>query len=270
MENCMNTIRRHLSLLLPLLGLLFSLQSVLLINRAITFREESLLQNYSIIIASKKELKTSDLAGISRIASLDPLDSGFLLERFKDFDENIDALKSQLPLFYSIKLSYFPSNNDLKNIENKLKNLDFISHFETFAKTHGHVSKLLYFIKQAVVVFGVLLFALSFLLMLRVVQVWRFEHQKRMEIMSLLGASFWLKNKVLFQLAFIDSLIASVGILIITFIFSIQDFTEGLLDDLGVSSKIFAFFSDFALLFGVSILVCLICVILAIIFRKRA
>ena len=52
----MSNIKQHFFLLLPLLALLFSLESFLLINRAIVSKEDKLLQNYSIVIASKKKL----------------------------------------------------------------------------------------------------------------------------------------------------------------------------------------------------------------------
>lgn len=264
----MSTINRHLSLILPLFGLLFSLQSLFWVNRAIIFKEKSLAQNYSIIIAAKAPLTLQDLRAVPGIFEISPLDPEKLLQKFKDFDENLSEIKAALPKFYTLKLKNFPQKNDLEKISKILAKTPSIVSFETFSKSHDQVYGLLLFIKKMIGFFAILLFALSFLLILRVVQIWGFLHHKRMEIMGLLGASFWLKNKELFWIAIIDSLIATIAISVFTIIFSSQNFIHEILKTLGISREIFSFFSDFATLvctaFGISFL----CVFMAILTRR--
>lgn len=265
----MNIIKRHLALILPLIGLLFSLQSLLLINRAIASKEDTLVQNYSVLIASLKILNQSDLSPyIKNIKSIEQISSDFLIDRFKDISDSTEAIRAQLPFFYSIKLARFPNDATLKKIESTLKTLPFVSHYETFSKTHNQVYKLLLFTKTSVVTFSALLFVLSFMLMLRVVQIWRFEHQERILIMTLLGASSWLKHKVLVKLALIDSLISALLISIAILGFK-NSGANDILQSLGVDSKIFHFQDDFILMLSTALIVSLTCVIMAILFRQK-
>lgn len=267
----MNTLKRHLALIIPLLALLFSLQSILLINRAINIKEDRLLQNYSILIASKQTLTLEDIKkNIENVSILTPLDPAYLLQKFQDYndEENLKIIKKDLPFFYSIKLSHYPNHKELDSIEQRLKALDSIIHIETFSKTHNQVYKLLFLTKSNILVFASLLGLFSMLLMMRQIQVWRFEHQKRMQIMDLLGASSWLKNKILFKLAFFDSIIASCIILAGSFYLSNLPQTQDIFEDLGIQTNIFNFTQDFFVLAGFAICISFFSVF-AIIFSQR-
>lgn len=269
----MNTLKRHLTLIIPLLALLFSLQSILFINRAINIKEDKLLQNYFILVASKKSLNLEEIKNyINEAKSLTIIDPSYLLQKFQDFndEENLKIIQKDLPFFYSIKLLQYPSQKELDAIENNLKNLDFISHIETFAKTHNQVYRLLFFTKSNIMIFASLLGIFSFLLMMRQIQVWRFEHQKRMQIMDLLGASSWLKNKILFKLAFFDSIIASCIITFGSFYCSQMPQTKTIFEDLGIPDNIFRFSQDFLALAGFAICISLFCVFVVIISRRKA
>ncbi|WP_104697291.1 MULTISPECIES: FtsX-like permease family protein [unclassified Helicobacter] len=267
----MNTLKRHLALIIPLLALLFSLQSILLINRAITIKEDKLLQNYFILVASKQTLTLNAIQKhISNVSMITPLDPSYLLQKFQDYndEENLKIIKKDLPFFYSIKLSHYPNHRELDLIEKSLKALDTIIHIETFSKTHNQVYKLLFLTKGNVLIFASLLGIFSILLMMRQIQVWRFEHQKRMQIMDLLGASSWLKNKILFKLAFFDSIIASCIILSGSFYLSNLPQTQDVFEDLGIQTNIFNFTQDFFILASFAICISFFSVF-AIIFSQR-
>ena len=269
----MNTLKRHLALIIPLLALLFSLQSILLINRAIHTKEDKLLQNYSILLASKTPLDLATIQNSIRNAtSLNEIDSTFLLQRFEDVNspQDIENLKKELPFFYSLKLNFFPSQKDLDAIEKNLKAMDSIVQIETFSKTHNQVYKLLYFIKKNILIFAALLAIFSLLLMMRQIQVWRYQHQKRMQIMDLLGASFWLKNGILFKVALTDSIISSLAISLGGFYLSLQPKTQDIFLSLEIQNNVFNFGQDFLLLLCVSILVSLFSVCFVILFQKRS
>jgi cell division transport system permease protein len=50
----------------------------------------------------------------------------------------------------------------------------------------------------------------TILLIFKELRIWQFKHNERMSIMSLFGAPTWLRSAVLFRLAIVDALIASV------------------------------------------------------------
>ncbi|SQC36253.1 cell division protein [Helicobacter fennelliae] len=72
---------------------------------------------------------------------------------------------------------------------------------ESFSKTHNQTSKLLYFIKLSVQIFALLIAVLSVLLMM-IAKSGHFEHNKRVQIMTYLGASMWMKKQIFNQVCF--------------------------------------------------------------------
>ena len=57
----MNSLKNHLSLIIPLDALLFALESILLVNRTLNDYENTLGKNYAIILASIKEINLQDI-----------------------------------------------------------------------------------------------------------------------------------------------------------------------------------------------------------------
>ncbi|MCE3037800.1 cell division protein FtsX [Helicobacter anatolicus] len=268
----MNFLKRHLTLIIPLLALLFSLQSYLLIERAIFVKEDKLLQSYSILIASNKEIVLDQIQEINpAIKSIESIDTKSLLKRLQDFndEQNLTLIQKELPYFYSIKLESFPNQKQLEALENDIKKLPYIIKIETFAKTHNQVYNLLYFIKKIIIVFAALLAIFSLLLMMRQVQIWRFEHQKRMQIMDLLGAKAWMKHKILFKLAFYDSFIASCVITLGSFYSSTHPSTQKFFELLGIQNNIFHIKDDFILLTSFAISISLLSVLFVVFSQKR-
>ncbi|CBG39649.1 hypothetical protein [Helicobacter mustelae] len=267
----MNFLKRHLVLILPLVALLFSLQSILLINRAIQIKENKLNQSYSILIASKTQLTLGDARNIyPKIEGIKVLNIDFLLQRFKDFNDaqNLALIAQDLPYFYSLKLGSFPDQNTLEQMQKAFSKIPTISKIETFSKTHNQVYELLFFIKKLIYVFATLLALFSLSLMMRQVQIWRLEHQERMYIMELLGAQGWLKHKYLFQLAFFDSLIASCIIFLGSFYASLNPRVKEFLQILGIKENVFYLAQDFFYLTLLTIGISMLSVFFVIVLQK--
>lgn len=208
--------RRYLSLFVPLVALLVGIESILLINRAVLSHEDFIGKNYSIIIVAQKPIdEDSAKAQISEIATINRIEvSGILDEINAEFGGTISAdFGANLPLFYAVGLHSFPNQYKIRAIKADLLALPNVSRVESFTKTHTQTYRLLVFIKGCVIVFSSIIFILSFLLMIKQVEVWRFEHSERMEIMTYLGASSKVKNLPLYRLALISTIIASVVVM---------------------------------------------------------
>ena len=54
------------------------------------------------------------------------------------------------------------------------------------------------------------MFVVTILLIFKELRIWQFKHSERMNIMGLFGAPAWLRSAVLFRLAIVDALIASL------------------------------------------------------------
>ncbi|PAF51015.1 cell division protein FtsX [Helicobacter sp. 13S00477-4] len=269
----MNTLKRHFSLIIPLFALLFSLESIVLVNRAISIKENKLSQSYSILLATQEKINFDLIVkNVKEAKNLTLINPDFLLERLKQnmTEANISNIKKDLPYFYSLKLSVFPDQKQLKLITKTLLKIPSVLKVESFSKTHNQVYRLLFLIKFNIWIFASLITILSVLLIIRQIQIWRFEHSKRMEIMSFLGAPIWIKNGNLFQLAIIDSIITSFIITLGTFYLSLQSSFKEMIEALEIQESIFRFGNDFLMLLLISIIISVFSVFVVIVSQRRA
>lgn len=219
----MRIIRRYLSLLMPLIALLIGIESILVVSRALSYYEDLVGKNYAIVLVSQKELKFDTIkAQVPETIALLELESESILQDItKNFkDSAVANLKNSLPFFYSLKLSQFPNQSKIRQIESKLKSLNDILRVESFGKTHNQTYRLLVLLKGCVLVLSLIIMLLSLLLMMKQVEVWRFEHSERMEIMTYFGTPAKMKNKPLYRLAWVDSILATAVVIAMTFIVS--------------------------------------------------
>lgn len=259
----MNSLKNHLSLIIPLVALLFALESILLVNRTLSDYESKLGKNYAIVLASNKELKLQDLKEkISEAKALAPIDSKVILERLKDniSQANLIVLKNTLPYFYSLNLDSYPSTSRLEVIEKTLKSIDGIIRIETFTKSHSQIYQLLLIINSSVIIFSGLIALISLLLMFKQIEIWKFQHLERMEIMTLLGAPLWMRSQILFRLACLDTIIATALVCVGLFYLSQNPSLLIFMQELGLDSAIFSPFYDSVILLLVGLSVSLIAV----------
>lgn len=251
--------------------LLFSFESAVLVQRAVEEHEKKLSQDYSIVIASKQELNAQLLSSkIRYFKEIKPIDPQIVLKSLEHTisAENLAFLKSELPLFYSMTLDIFPNQSQLKNISNTLLSIQGVEKVELFAKTHSKVYRLLLLLKKSIVFFGTLLGILSILLMVKQVEIWHLQHSKRMEIMSYLGAPSWMKNKILFKLALIDSVVSSLLVIGGVFYILNRDEFASVLESLEISNVVFSPVGDFISLLVISVCISILSALVVIIRQK--
>ena len=186
----MNSLKNHLSLIIPLVALLFAVESILLVNRTLNDYESKLGKNYAIILASKKELSLESLRNkIAEAQMLSPIDAEIVLERLKNnvTQANLSLLQQSLPYFYSLTLNTYPSDARLIAIQKALESFEEIMRIETFTKSHNQIYQLLLIINGSIMIFSSLIALISLLLMFKQIEIWKFQHIERMEIMTF----FW-------------------------------------------------------------------------------
>ena len=260
-------------MLIPLIALLVGIESIILVTRALSYYEDLVGKNYAIVLVSQKELKFADIkAQIPETTSLLELESNSILEDItKNFQGSARAnLKNSLPFFYSLKLSAFPNQSKIRQIESKLKSFDSMLRVESFSKTHNQTYRLLVLLKGCVLVLSAIVVLLSLLLMMKQVEVWRFEHSERMEIMTYFGTPAKMKNKPLYRLAWIDSILATAIVILATFFVSKSAKIVAITAMLGVdifSIKNFAF--DCLILAFSSYCISMVAVFVVILFQKE-
>lgn len=268
----MNTLKAHLSLIIPLVGLLFSLQCIMLMQRVALNQEKFIINKYAIGITSKTKLDIKNIKDkVKEAKELILLDTKEPLERLtKDIKDKSIINVKYLPYFYNLSLEYFPDSERLSIIQSVLKQLPNVLAVNTFSKRHLENYTFLSFIKFSLIGFSLLLLTISFLLMIKQVEIWRYAKKDIMEIMDMHGAGSWTKNGDLFKLALLDSIIATILISVFSIYLSNSSIFIGLLESIRIPlDDIFQIGFDFIKLFIFSTAVSVFSVIFVIISKAK-
>ncbi len=253
----MKSIKNHLSLVIALMSILFSIQVFVIIDRAILSYKENLASNYSVVVVSKQSIVKEDILKIDNLfASVSELSPDDVIARLNSgiSKKNIKLLKLALPKFYKLKLTLYPTPKEVKKLTESLLENKSIIKVENFSHNHDNTYKLLVLFKNVIAVFSVSIFIVTSLLIFKELRIWQFKHSERMSIMGLFGAPVWLRSAVLFRLAIVDAIIASL----LTFVlFTYLSSSAWLLDEfeyIGIKLEIFNPVSDFSILLGTAMI----------------
>ena len=259
----MKSFKTHLSLILPLLFLMFAFEFLFIINQTLKHYETLVNERYSIIIASTTPQEQSKLkAQIPSINAVQSIDTKEFIGRLKNnlSASNLATLEKNLPKFYKISLNHFPTQSELNDIKTKLLKLSGISKVEVFLKTYDQIYTLLSLMKFVFWFFLLIIIMLSVVLFFKQMRIWLFEHTERVEIMCLFGAPFWFRAFMLYKIVLVDCFIAFVILLVFfTQIFSLS-FVQKSLEFTGISLPDMNFFLHLGVIFLITLASSLLCV----------
>lgn len=252
----MKSLKSHFSLITALFSILITLQLFLSLDRVIAGYEQTLGENYGIVVVSDENLSKAYFKTIDpRIKEAEPLSPKQMLQSLQQHTggSGINLVELKLPRFYRLRLTHFITPADARTVGLKLQRESAILRVETFAQQHDTIYRLLQLFKGVVVVLAGVLFLVTSLLIIKEMRLWQFQHRERMNIMALFGAPVWLRSAVLFRLAIVDAVIASI---LATAVFLIVDhygWVDRVLDLVQVHVALFDPLTDLPLLFGVAI-----------------
>lgn len=170
-----------------------------------------------------------------------------------------------MPKFYRIYLSRFPTPQEISKLQKRLQKHSAIERVEGYAQSHDTVYKLMLLFKDVVKIFSIAIAAVTSLLILKEMRLWQFQHAERMSIMALFGAPVWLRSAVLFRLAIVDAIIATIVLCLAFFLIEQYGWMDLLLRTVGISIELFDFVNDavrsLLIALGVSIILTLMIVI---------
>lgn len=254
----MKSFKNHLSLVIALVSILFSIQVFNIVERSIDAYKDKLTQSYSLVIVSQNKLEEKKLKDkMPIIASLSELSADNVIKKLntKISKSNLELLKVTLPKFYKIKLNRYPTPNEIQNLTKKLLNYKDISKVESFAATHDTIYNLLLLFRTVITVLAFSILVVTILLIFKELRIWQFKHNERMSIMSLFGAPTWLRSAVLFRLAIVDALIASlIAFAIFSYIAS-SSWAAEQFETIGIKVELFDIVNDSLTALFVSIFV---------------
>ena len=251
----MKSFKNHFSVILSLFVLLCGFEFIVLTNKIIKSYEENLIDDYSIIVVSKKAVdKEEMLEKFSIIKSIDELDSSGMIDKIKqtNITQNIASIKEKMPHFYTVKLKQFPTTMVTDNLKKQLLNYNNIDKVEIFSKTYDKIYKVLQLLRAVVLFFTCIVCFISILLIIMQLRIWIYEHQERINIMTLFGASFWTKSKALYKMAVIDSIIAAFFASALFLFCSKNEFLKRVLQEIDVGFPKFDIIQDGMILFAIS------------------
>ncbi|UCM99578.1 cell division protein FtsX [Sulfurimonas sp. SWIR-19] len=254
----MKSFKNHISLVIALVSILFSLQIFTIVDRSINAYKENLAKNYSLVVVSQKTLQPKELTDkITALSSVEQLSPDEIIKKLNTgiSKKNIELLKITLPKFYKFKLKRYPTPVELQKIKKELLSYPYITKVETFSNTHDTTYKLLLLFKNVISVLAISILLVTILLIFKELRIWQFKHNERMNIMGLFGAPVWLRSAVLFRLSIVDAFIA-FGISFVAFsYFASSPWVKEQFANIGISVVIFDRVYDSLIMLGVSITV---------------
>ncbi len=252
----MKSFKNHLSLVIALLSILFSMQIFIIVDRSIEAYKENLANNYSVIIVSEKRLDNKVILSLNNmISDSSELSADNVIKRLNSnmSAKNIELLKLTLPKFYKLNLKYYPSSKQIEKLRKNLLKNKSITKIEDFSYNHDTTYKLLLLFKNVVSLFAVVVFIVTTLLIFKELRIWQFKHSERMSIMGLFGAPVWLRSAVLFRLAIVDAIIASLISFGLFIYISSSALVQEQFSNIGINIVIYDVANDSALLSGAAL-----------------
>jgi len=252
----MQSIKNHLSLVVALVSILFSIQVFTIIDRAINSYERNLSSNYSVVVVSNKKLDEKLMLSSSPLlATITQLSPDEVIKRLDTgmSNKNIELLKLTLPKFYRLKLQKYPTPFEIDSLSKTLLSNKDIIKVENFSHNVDTTYKLLLLFKTVITVFSVSTLIVTTLLIFKELRIWQFKHTERMNIMRLFGAPTWMRSAVLFRLAIMDAVIATFVTFAIFVYLSTNSWLLSQFNSLEISVVIFNPINDFSIFLGVSV-----------------
>ncbi|MGZ5207898.1 MAG: cell division protein FtsX [Sulfuricurvum sp.] len=243
----MKSLKNHLSLIIALFTVLASVQIYVAVDRTIAAYESHLKNDYSVIVVAGNAINPNEFKAMSSmIDRSEPISTAQVLERLKGemSQKNLDLLKLTLPKFYRLYLNRFPTPHEINQLQKKLESNSGIQRVEGFSQTHDTVYKLMLLFKDVVQIFSIAIAAITSLLILKEMRLWQFQHAERMNIMALFGAPVWLRSAVLFRLAIVDAIIATLILCLAFFLIDYYGYLTMQLKEIGISVQLFNFVDD--------------------------
>jgi len=209
----MRFIKNHLSLVLPLFAILFSIEYLIFIDKILNFYENRLNSEYSLIVVSNKNVTASDIQqSDTLIKSVELIGIDEVLNKIKRqvSSKSVDEIKGIVPFFYTIRLKHYVEAKRVEILKKNLMHIRGIRSVHAFENMYDRVYEMLSFFKANISMFIAIVSAISFLLMIKQMTIWQLEHYERMQIMALFGASVWLRSTILIKLAIADATLALI------------------------------------------------------------
>jgi cell division transport system permease protein len=108
------------------------------------------------------------------------------------------------------------------------------------------------------------------MLIVKQMEIWSLEHHRRMYIMGLFGAPYWMKSASLYKSVIIDALISAILVAIVFLLLPNIANLNSIKNDLGIDLSNFNFFTDLFKLVVIALLISVVSVTTIILKQKKS
>jgi cell division transport system permease protein len=109
-----------------------------------------------------------------------------------------------------VGLDSYLGTRALEKIKKDLEKDPSIKRVETFGSSYSSAYRLFSFIKFLLKVFIGFMGVVSLFLIIKQMEIWKYAHKERMQVMEIFGAPLMLRSGVLFKVAIFDAFIATL------------------------------------------------------------
>jgi cell division transport system permease protein len=209
----MKSVKHHIMFIFPLVAILLAIEFYMVFDRMTAEYEKSLKEGYTMLVVSTKPLTLEELKKANEhVAALKKIERKSIVQKVSGgmSDANKKAILQRLPYFYDVGLDRYLGTGELEAIAKDLKKVPHVKRVETFGATYASSYKLFVLIKLLLKIFIGFMAAVSLFLIVKQVEIWKYEHRQRMEVMEIFGAPLMLRAGVLFRIAIVDAFIATL------------------------------------------------------------
>jgi cell division transport system permease protein len=199
--------------ILPLMAILLGLEFYLVFDRTTDSYEKGLTEGYSMLVVTNEPASLETFQGLNaHISSSEKIKRESIVSEIakgvsKDASKEI---LGALPHFYSVRLDSYLGTASLDGIKKDLESHANIKSVETFGSSYSSSYRLFSFIKLSLKIFIVFMAVVSLFLIIKQMEIWKYAHRQRMQVMEIFGAPLMLRSGILFKVAIFDAILATL------------------------------------------------------------
>jgi len=268
----MKFIKNHLMFILPLVAILLGVEFFLVFERTTSSYEKSLTQGYTMLVVTKSPMDLDTFQTLS-----EHIDTTKEIPRDSQIEQVTKGMSAQssknilnsLPYFYSLGLDEYVDITTLEEIRQNLETDKNVKKVETFGGSYNSKYKLFSFMKLVLKVFLSFIAVVSLLLIIKQMEIWKYAHRERMQVMEIFGAPLMLRSGVLFKVALLDAIFSTLMVSGVFFALKFYWAEHSGIDIIMQNSADLFHMNDVAILLGMSVCIVIIAVYVVVFSNKE-
>ena len=247
----------------PLMAILLGIEFYLVFDRTTDSYEKGLKEGYSMLVVTKKPMELSALKSLNKhISTSEKIKrENIVSEIAKGVSKSSSKeILAALPYFYNVGLDSYLHTSGLEKIKMDLETDTNIKKVETFGSSYSSAYRLFSFIKFTLKLFIVFMGVVSLFLIIKQMEIWKYAHKQRMQVMEIFGAPLMLRSGVLFKVAIADAFIATILTSVVFLYVKFQWAANSGIDIMVQNQEELFRLTDMAILLGSALLLVIIAV----------